>query len=52
MYGFDQRMWEGRERERERKWKEWNVVRDLNAYTFVNHAYRQFTIFAIDKKNR
>ena len=27
-------------------------MRDLNAYAFDIRAYRQFTIFAIDKKKR
>ena len=47
------------ERERERETKsESNLLgrtkktRDLNAYAYDIHAYRQFTIFAIDKKKR
>ena len=60
MYKFDQK----REREREREIfhtlilskSESNLhgrtkkTRDLNAYAYDIHAYRQFTIFAIDKK--
>lgn len=50
MYKFDQK------RERRREWEQLALenekMRDLNAYAFDIRAYRQFTIFAIDKKKR